>query len=65
MVYSNGMTPEAFQTIEDKGVLIKGSMEAPKGEGVKCVNVTARKNVEYVCQQALISNVARGKYRIQ
>lgn len=65
MVYSNGMTPEAFQTIEDKGVLIKGSMEKPKDEVVKCVNVTARKNVEYVCQQARISNIVGGKYRIQ
>src|SRR5947209_7654139 len=41
--YSNGMTPEAQQTIEDLGILFKGPMETPKGKGVKSVNVTARK----------------------
>ncbi len=41
--YSNGMTPEAKQTIESLGVLFKGPMETPKGKGVKSVNVTARK----------------------
>src|ERR1700743_1141022 len=41
--FSNGMTPEAKQTIEDRGVLFKGPMETPKGKGVKSVNVTARK----------------------
>ncbi|MET0394525.1 MAG: isocitrate/isopropylmalate family dehydrogenase [Chitinophagaceae bacterium] len=41
--FSNGMTPEAKQTIEDLGVLFKGPMETPKGKGVKSVNVTARK----------------------
>ena len=41
--YSNGMTPEAQQTIESLGVLFKGPMETPKGKGVKSVNVTARK----------------------
>jgi isocitrate dehydrogenase len=41
--YSNGMTPEAQQTIELLGVLFKGPMETPKGKGVKSVNVTARK----------------------
>ncbi len=41
--YSNGMTPEARQTIEKLGILFKGPMETPKGKGVKSVNVTARK----------------------
>lgn len=41
--YSNGMTPEAQQTIESLGILYKGPMETPKGKGVKSVNVTARK----------------------
>src|SRR3954452_16089904 len=41
--YSNGMTPQAQQTIEDLGILFKGPMETPKGKGVKSVNVTARK----------------------
>ncbi|HSC39122.1 MAG TPA: isocitrate/isopropylmalate family dehydrogenase [Chitinophagaceae bacterium] len=41
--FSNGMTPEAQQTIESLGLLFKGPMETPKGEGVKSVNVTARK----------------------
>jgi isocitrate dehydrogenase len=41
--FSNGMTPEAQQTIEQLGILFKGPMETPKGKGVKSVNVTARK----------------------
>jgi isocitrate dehydrogenase len=41
--YSNGMTPEAQQAIENLGILFKGPMETPKGKGVKSVNVTARK----------------------
>ncbi|MBA4168357.1 MAG: isocitrate dehydrogenase, partial [Chitinophagaceae bacterium] len=41
--FSNGMTPEALQTIESLGVLFKGPMETPKGKGVKSINVTARK----------------------
>lgn len=41
--YSNGMTPEAQQTIESLGILFKGPMETPKGKGVKSINVTARK----------------------
>src|SRR4051794_33363915 len=41
--FSNGMTPEAKQTIEELGLLFKGPMETPKGKGVKSVNVTARK----------------------
>jgi isocitrate dehydrogenase len=41
--FSNGMTPEAQQTIETLGILFKGPMETPKGKGVKSVNVTARK----------------------
>ena len=41
--YSNGMTPQAQQTIESLGILFKGPMETPKGKGVKSVNVTARK----------------------
>jgi len=41
--FSNGMTPEAQQTIETLGILLKGPMETPKGKGVKSVNVTARK----------------------
>lgn len=41
--FSNGMTAEAQQTIENLGLLFKGPMETPKGKGVKSVNVTARK----------------------
>ncbi len=41
--YSNGMTPEAQQAIEELGFLFKGPLETPKGGGVKSVNVTARK----------------------
>src|SRR5688572_8759606 len=41
--FSNGMTPEAKQSIESHGILFKGPMETPKGKGVKSVNVTARK----------------------
>lgn len=41
--FSNGMTPESQQTIENLGILFKGPMETPKGKGVKSVNVTARK----------------------
>ena len=41
--FSNGMTPEAQETIETFGILFKGPMETPKGKGVKSVNVTARK----------------------
>lgn len=41
--FSNGMTPDAQQKIEELGVLFKGPMETPKGKGVKSVNVTARK----------------------
>ena len=41
--YSNGMTPEAQQTIENLSILFKGPMETPKGKGVKSVNVPARK----------------------
>lgn len=41
--YSNGMTTEAQQTIEQLGILFKGPMETPKGKGVKSINVTARK----------------------
>jgi len=41
--FSNGMTPEAKQTIEALGLLFKGPMETPKGKGVKSINVTARK----------------------
>src|SRR6187551_1604125 len=41
--FSNGMTPQAQQTIETLGILLKGPMETPKGKGVKSVNVTARK----------------------
>ncbi|MBL7739235.1 MAG: isocitrate dehydrogenase [Chitinophagaceae bacterium] len=41
--FSNGMTPDAKNTIEQLGILFKGPMETPKGKGVKSVNVTARK----------------------
>lgn len=41
--FSNGMTPEAQEIIENLGILFKGPMETPKGKGVKSVNVTARK----------------------
>jgi isocitrate dehydrogenase len=41
--FSNGMTPQAKETIEKLGLLFKGPMETPKGKGVKSINVTARK----------------------
>src|SRR5690348_4085878 len=41
--FSNGMTPQAQESIEELGILFKGPMETPKGKGVKSVNVTARK----------------------
>jgi isocitrate dehydrogenase len=41
--YSNGMTPEAQQSIESLGILFKGPMETPKGKGVKSINVTPAK----------------------
>jgi isocitrate dehydrogenase len=41
--FSNGMTPESQQVIEELGILFKGPMETPKGKGVKSINVTARK----------------------
>jgi isocitrate dehydrogenase len=41
--FSNGMTPEAQESIENHGILFKGPMETPKGKGVKSINVTARK----------------------
>ncbi|MDR3717038.1 MAG: NADP-dependent isocitrate dehydrogenase [Puia sp.] len=41
--FSNGMTPEAKEIIEELGILFKGPMETPKGRGVKSINVTARK----------------------
>lgn len=41
--FSNGMTPQSQETIENLGILFKGPMETPKGKGVKSVNVTARK----------------------
>ena len=41
--FSNGMTPEAQQAIENLGILFKGPMETPKGKGVKSINVTAWK----------------------
>jgi len=41
--FSNGMTSQAKDTIEELGILFKGPMETPKGKGVKSVNVTARK----------------------
>jgi len=41
--FSNGMTPEAKNTIEELGLLFKGPMETPNGKGVKSINVTARK----------------------
>ncbi len=41
--FSSGMTPEAKETIERLGILLKGPMETPKGKGMKSINVTARK----------------------
>ncbi|KAJ3192075.1 hypothetical protein HK101_007093 [Irineochytrium annulatum] len=53
--HGNGMTPDAKATVEKLGVLFKGPMETPKGtrvmetrltlkqQGVKSINVTARK----------------------
>ena len=40
---STGMTPEARDTVERLGVLFKGPMETPKGNGVKSINVSSRK----------------------
>jgi isocitrate dehydrogenase len=47
--FSNGMTPEAQQTIEDLGILFKGPMETPKGKGVKECKRNRKKNMEYLC----------------
>lgn len=41
--FSTGMTPEAKSIIESTKILLKGPMETPKGNGVKSINVTARK----------------------
>ncbi len=41
--HSTGMTPEAAETVERLGILLKGPMETPKGGGMKSINVTARK----------------------
>ena len=38
-----GISPEARASVEATGILLKGPMETPKGEGIKSVNVTARK----------------------
>ena len=32
--YSNGMTPEAQESIESLGILFKGPMETPKGKAL-------------------------------
>jgi isocitrate dehydrogenase len=39
----SGVSAEARRSVESTGVLFKGPMETPKGEGYKSVNVTARK----------------------
>jgi isocitrate dehydrogenase len=38
-----GISIEAKNSVESTGILFKGPMETPKGEGYKSVNVTARK----------------------
>ncbi len=40
---SSGMTEEAKKVIEHCGLLFKGPMETPKGNGNKSINVTCRK----------------------
>lgn len=40
---SSGMTEEAKDIVEKRGILFKGPMETPKGSGMKSINVTARK----------------------
>jgi isocitrate dehydrogenase len=40
---ATGISPEAKNSVESTGILFKGPMETPKGEGFKSVNVTARK----------------------
>ena len=42
--FSNGMTPESQQVIEELGILFKGPMETPKGKGVKSINVRQEKH---------------------
>jgi len=41
--HSSGMTDAAKKAVEELGILFKGPMETPKGNGVKSINVTARK----------------------
>lgn len=41
--YTSGMTPGAQEIIEECGILFKGPMETPKGNGMKSINVTCRK----------------------
>lgn len=41
--HGTGMTVKARETVEKCGLLFKSPMETPKGEGVKSINVTARK----------------------
>lgn len=41
--HSTGMTDAAERSIENNGILFKGPMETPKGQGMKSINVTARK----------------------
>ena len=41
--HSSGMTKQARDMVERCGILFKSPLETPKGEGVKSINVTARK----------------------
>ena len=43
--HSSGIEPEAWQTLRDTGVLLKGPITTPQGGGVKSLNVTIRKTL--------------------
>ncbi|MGB5704364.1 MAG: isocitrate/isopropylmalate family dehydrogenase [Polyangiales bacterium] len=40
---TTGVSAPARRSVESTGILFKGPMETPRGEGYECVNVTARK----------------------
>lgn len=43
--HSSGIEPEAWDTLRDTGVLLKGPITTPQGSGVKSLNVTIRKTL--------------------
>jgi len=43
--HSSGIEPDAWQTLRETGVLLKGPITTPQGGGVKSLNVTIRKTL--------------------